>query len=123
MKGWAMALITYFTGVSALVLVAVMVQLMVRGIEAGTLVVNGLLGLRTPATERSQAAWEAGHRAEDQVGSALTGSLTGLAVQRFADQVGVPGVASGLLDQVPHDPAKGERAALPLAGLHRQLVE
>ncbi len=57
------ALISYFTAASGLVLLAVMFQLMIRGIEAGTLVLNGLLGLRTPATKRSQAAWDAGHRA------------------------------------------------------------
>ncbi len=60
-----MALIVYFTGVEGLVLIAVFAQLTVRAVTAGTLAINGLLGLRTPATKRSQAAWDAGHRAAE----------------------------------------------------------
>lgn len=60
-----MALIVYFTGAAGLLLIAVFTQLMVRAIAAGTLPVNGLLGLRTPATRRTPAAWDAGHRAAE----------------------------------------------------------
>jgi len=59
------ALIVYFTGAGGLLLMAVFVQLMVRAIRGGALPVNGLLGLRTPATKRSPAAWDAGHRAAE----------------------------------------------------------
>lgn len=60
-----MALIVYFTGAVGLLLIAVLAQLTVRAVTAGTLPVNGLLGLRTPATKRTQAAWGAGHRAAE----------------------------------------------------------
>jgi len=59
------ALIVYFTGAVGLLLIAVLAQLTVRAVTAGTLPVNGLLGLRTPATKRTQAAWDAGHRAAE----------------------------------------------------------
>ena len=60
-----MALVVYFTGAAGLLLIAVFAQLIVWAVTAGNLPVNGLLGLRTPATKRTQAAWDAGHRAAE----------------------------------------------------------
>ncbi|MEL7975409.1 SdpI family protein [Isoptericola sp. F-RaC21] len=45
------------------VAVAVGVWLITRAAARGQLGANGAVGIRTPATQRSEAAWEAGHRA------------------------------------------------------------
>jgi uncharacterized membrane protein len=45
------------------VVLAVLVVAMTRAAARGRLPANGLLGIRTPATQRSDTAWRAGHRA------------------------------------------------------------
>ncbi|MBD8078393.1 SdpI family protein [Cellulosimicrobium arenosum] len=42
---------------------AVLVWAMTLAAARGVLPANGLAGIRTPATQRSEAAWEAAHRA------------------------------------------------------------
>jgi hypothetical protein len=58
-----MALATALTGGFGLVLIAVLTELTARATAGGDLPVNGLLGIRTAATKRSEAAWRAGHAA------------------------------------------------------------
>ncbi|MFI2103588.1 SdpI family protein [Isoptericola sp. NPDC019693] len=43
--------------------VAVMVWLITRAAARGHLTANGAIGIRTPATQRSEEAWVVGHRA------------------------------------------------------------
>ena len=45
------------------VALAVMVLVITVAVARGALSANGLLGIRTPATQRSEAAWREGHRA------------------------------------------------------------
>jgi uncharacterized membrane protein len=58
-----MALATALIGGFGLVLIAVLTELTTRAAADGDIPVNGLLGIRTAATKRSEAAWRAGHTA------------------------------------------------------------
>jgi hypothetical protein len=51
------------------------------------------------------------------------GSLAGLAIHGLTQEVGVAGMAGGLLDQMQQDPPKGEGLALTPARFHGQHLE
>ena len=57
---------TYYIGIigtAGLLLLAVVAGVIVSQVRQGTLVNNGVIGIRTPQTRASEAAWQAGHRA------------------------------------------------------------
>jgi hypothetical protein len=58
-----MALFTAVTGSFGLIVIALVMQLTVRAFVRGELPPNGMLGIRTQTTKRSEAAWRAGHAA------------------------------------------------------------
>jgi len=57
---------TYYNGISwtaGLLVLAVVAGVIVGMVRRGTLVSNGVIGIRTPQTRASEEAWQAGHRA------------------------------------------------------------
>jgi len=57
---------TYENGIvltAGLLVLAVVAGVIVGMIRRGTLVSNGVIGIRTPQTRASEEAWQAGHRA------------------------------------------------------------
>lgn len=60
--------------------VAVMVWLITRAAARGHLTANGAIGIRTPATQRSEEAWVAAHRAALPVVAWGAAAVVGAAV-------------------------------------------
>jgi uncharacterized membrane protein len=70
----------------ALLLLAGVLQLVRTATASGRLERNGLVGIRTRATRRSDAAWDAGHLAAGPwlLAAAVTGCTAGLAALALA---------------------------------------
>jgi uncharacterized membrane protein len=84
--------------VTAMIL-AIVVVAMTLAAARGALSANGLLGIRTPATQRSDDAWRAGHRAALPVvtSGGVVGFVGALAVVGGAVPPGFTAETAGLV--------------------------